>query len=84
MDLQLLKTFLLWNLSINYLIIISWFAAFVFAHDGMYRLHDRWFPLTVEHFNVVHYLGISIYKIGVLLFNLVPYFVLLYLTGRGS
>lgn len=50
----------------------------------MYRLHNRWFPLSVEHFNVVHYLGISIYKIGVLLFNLVPYFVLLYLTGRGA
>lgn len=50
MDLQLLKTFLLWNLSINYLIIIVWFAAFVFAHDGMYRLHNRWFPLSVEHF----------------------------------
>lgn len=47
MDLQLLKTFLLWNLSINYLIIILWFAAFVFAHDGMYRLHNRWFPLSV-------------------------------------
>ncbi|MGU5759474.1 DUF6868 family protein [Aeromonas hydrophila] len=84
MDLQLLKTFLLWNLSINYLIIIVWFAAFVFAHDGMYRLHNRWSPLSVEHFNVVHYLGISIYKIGVLLFNLMPYFVLLYLTGRGN
>lgn len=84
MDLQLLKTFLLWNLSINYIIIIVWFAAFVFAHDAAYRLHNRWFPLSVEHFNVVHYLGISIYKIGVLLFNLVPYFVLLYLTRRGS
>lgn len=84
MDLQLLKTFLLWNLSINYLIIIVWFDTFVFAQDGMYRLHNRWFPLSVEHFNVVHYLGISIYKIGVLLFNLVPYFVLLYLTGHGS
>lgn len=49
-----------------------------------YRLHNRWFPLSVEHFNVVHHLGISIYKIGVLLFNLVPYFVLLYLIGHDS
>ncbi|MFM5537198.1 DUF6868 family protein [Aeromonas veronii] len=47
MDLQLLKTFLLWNLSINYLIIISWFAAFVFAQDGMYRRKNRWLPLSV-------------------------------------
>ncbi|WP_421159233.1 DUF6868 family protein [Aeromonas dhakensis] len=49
MDLQLLKTFLLWNLSINYLIIIVWFAAFVFAHDGVYWLHNRFFPLFVEY-----------------------------------
>ncbi|WP_421283528.1 DUF6868 family protein [Aeromonas veronii] len=82
MDLQLIKTFLLRNLSINYLIIV-WFAVSVFAHDDIYWLHNRWLPLLVEHRDVIHYLSISIYKIGVLLFNLAPYFVLLYLTGRG-
>jgi hypothetical protein len=37
MELQLLKTFLLWNLSISNLVIIVWFAAFVFTHEGIYR-----------------------------------------------
>ncbi|MFR9700880.1 hypothetical protein ACL00O_00100 [Aeromonas sanarellii] len=38
MELQLLKTFLLWNLSISNLVIIVWFAAFAFVHDGMWQL----------------------------------------------
>ena len=81
MDLHTLKTFLLWCLAINYLILLWWFAAFVFAHGWMFRLHSRWFRISEERFDAIHYLGISIYKIGVLLFNLVPYLALLIVTG---
>ena len=38
----------------------------------MYRLHARWFKLSVEAFDTMHYAGLSLYKIGVILFNLVP------------
>ena len=36
----------------------------------------RWFRLSDEQFDSLHYLGMSIYKIGILLFNLVPFIVL--------
>jgi hypothetical protein len=39
----------------------------------MFRLHGRWFRLSAEHFDTVHYGGMAVYKIGVLLFNLAPY-----------
>jgi len=35
------------------------------------RFHGQWFRLSDEQFDFLHYFGISIYKIGILLFNLV-------------
>ncbi|MNC56305.1 hypothetical protein D3C75_1058910 [compost metagenome] len=81
MDLHTLKAFLLGCLVINYLILLGWFAAFVFAHGWMYRLHSRWFHLSEERFDAIHYMGVAVYKIGVMLFNLVPYLALLIATS---
>jgi hypothetical protein len=35
-----------------------------------------WFRLSVEQFDMLHYAGMSIFKIGILLLNLVPYIAL--------
>ena len=75
-----IKEVLLWCLGVNYSVMLVWFGAFVYAHDWMYRLHTRWFKLSVETFDSMHYAGLSIYKIGVLLFNLVP-LLALYLSS---
>jgi len=74
-----LKDVLLWCLGINYGVLLIWFGAFVFAHGWMYRLHTRWFKLSVEIFDALHYAGMSVYKIGIILLNLVP-LVALYLS----
>ena len=42
----------------------------------MYRLHGRWFQLSVQQFDALHYAGMAMFKIGILLFNLVPYIAL--------
>jgi len=68
-----IREFLLWSLAINYVILLVWFSAFVYAHGWMYRLHTRWFKLSVETFDAIHYAGMSVYKIGVLLLNLAPF-----------
>ena len=60
---------------INYGILLVWFCAVVFLHDWMRHLHGRWFRLSNEQFDTVHYAGMAVYKIGVLLFNLVPFLV---------
>ena len=71
-----LKEFLLWSTAINYGVLFLWFGVFVFAHNWLYRMHTRWFKLSVETFDALNYVGVSIYKIGVLLLNLVPLIVL--------
>jgi hypothetical protein len=63
---------LIWCTLINYAILTIWFVLFVFAHEWLYRLHSRWFKLSVETFDTLNYSGMGIYKIGILLFNLVP------------
>jgi hypothetical protein len=76
MDVRLAADFLLWCLIFNYAILLWWFAAFVFARRWMFKFHGRWFHLSEEVFNSLHYTMMGIYKIGILLLNLVPYIVL--------
>ena len=64
--------FLIWCAVINYAVLIIWFAAFRFAHDRLFRLHSRWFKISVETFDTIHYAGLTVYKIGILLFNRAP------------
>lgn len=72
MNSKQLKEILLWCVSINYAILLIWFGVFIFAHDLLFLFHTRWFRLSPEMFDAVHYAGIAIYKIGILLLNLTP------------
>ena len=72
MTINEIKYVLLWCTGLNYLVLLVWFGVFVFAHDWMYKMHGRWFKLSIEAFDAIHYAGLAIYKIGILLLNLVP------------
>ena len=80
MSAQELKDFLLWSAALNYGVLLVWFGAFAGAHEWLYRLHTRWFRLAPEQFDALHYGGMGIYKLGVLLFNIVPLIVLILIT----
>lgn len=75
-----MKEVLLWVVLINYGILWIWFAAFWLSHDPLYRLHTRWFRLSVETFDAIHYGGMAVYKVGVLLLNLAPLLALILTT----
>lgn len=79
MTITWVREFLLWNLLFNYAILLLWFGAFRGWHDGLYRLHSRWFHLGAEKFDAIHYVGMAVYKIAILLLNLVPLLALLVL-----
>ena len=76
MTIAVTRDFLLWCTVINYGVLLVWFLVFVFAHDWMFRIHGRWFRLSRDQFDALHYAGMSIFKIGIILFNLVPLIVL--------
>jgi NO-binding membrane sensor protein with MHYT domain len=79
----LARQFLLWSLAFNYAVLLVWFFAFIFARDGLRRLHGKWFRLSDSAFDAIHYGGMAAYKIGILLFNLAP-FVALCIVGNGG
>lgn len=80
MNMAVAKEMLLWSLGVNYSALIVWFCVFAIAHDQVYRLHTRWFKLSVETFDTLHYGGMGVYKIGILLFNVAP-LIALYLAA---
>lgn len=76
-----IKDVLLWCVGLNYLLLFMWCGAFILAHDWMFRMHNRWFKLSVETFDVLHYAGLTAYKIGIILLNLVPLVALCLVRG---
>jgi hypothetical protein len=76
MNIETIRRVLLWCTIINYGILLVWFLVFMLAHDWMYQFHGRWFHLSVEQFVMLHYAGMSVYKLGIILLNLVPYIAL--------
>lgn len=72
MSIHHLLHFLIWCTLVNYGILIIWFLVFRFAHDRLYAIHSRWFRISPETFDTANYALMGIYKIGVLLFNVVP------------
>jgi hypothetical protein len=84
MKLQLLSDFLLWCTIINYAVLFLWFSVFALARDWLFGLHGRWFSLSANQLLALHYGGMGVYKIGVLLLNLVPYIALRWVVGHAS
>jgi hypothetical protein len=80
MAITTVRDLLIWSLVFNYVILLVWFAALTLAHERIYRLHTRWFALSRETFDAIHYGGMAIYKIGVLLLNLAPLVAVLIAT----
>ncbi|MGH8502531.1 MAG: DUF6868 family protein [Gammaproteobacteria bacterium] len=76
MSIEVTRNFLLWCTVINYGILLVWFLFFAFAHDWIQRIHGRWFRLSGDQFDTLHYAGMAIFKLGIILFNLVPFVVL--------
>jgi len=76
MSIETVRHFLLWCLIINYGLLLWWFLFIAFAHDWTHRFHGRWFHLSTEQFDAIHYGGMALFKLGILLFNLVPYIAL--------
>lgn len=76
MNLEIARDVLFWCAAINYSVLLLWFLFFRFAHDKMFRFHSRWFRIPAEQFDAIHYTAMAIYKIGIILFNLVPYIAL--------
>lgn len=76
MTLQDAREFLLWCTVLNYAALAAWFVIFVSARPWLRKLHGRWFQMSDERFDSIHYAGMAVYKVGIHLLCLMPYLAL--------
>ena len=77
MSIETLRHWLLACTLINAVMLSLWGGMFIFAHDWIYKMHGKWFKLSVERFDTIHYSGMMFFKLFIFVFNLVPYLALL-------
>ncbi|VAV85818.1 hypothetical protein MNBD_DELTA01-874 [hydrothermal vent metagenome] len=76
MTVEIVRDMLMWSLLINWGVLLLWFFMIAFAHDWVYRLHTRWFKLSRESFDKLHYGLMGAFKLLIFIFNLAPYIAL--------
>jgi hypothetical protein len=77
MDIQTLTTFFMWCTIINLGLLILTSLVCIFLADFSYRMNNRFFSISREAFNIALFSFIGLFKIFVIVFNLVPYIALL-------
>ena len=76
MTVDIARDVLFWCFIINMGLLLWWFLFFVLAHDWIYKFHSKWFRMSVDEFDTIHYKGMTLFKILIFMFNIVPYFAL--------
>lgn len=76
MTIEIVRKALAWCAVMNIGLLLWWFIFITLAHDWTYRLHSKWFKISVEAFDTMHYAGMALFKMATLLFVLIPYFSL--------
>jgi hypothetical protein len=67
---------LLWCLLINSGLLFCWFTFFIWGHDFMYRLHSKWFNMSSDRFDAIHYSAMGLFKLAIIVLNIAPYVAL--------
>ncbi len=76
MTVEIIRDVLAWCAVINYALLLLWFLVFSLAHDWLYRVHGKWFTVSVENFDAIHYASMAFFKLCIFLFSLAPYLAL--------
>lgn len=76
-----LYDFMIWSLVVNYAVLLIWFLAFLFARGFIRKIHGRWFNLSDQTFDAIHYSGMAFYKVVIFFFNLAPLIALCIVRG---
>lgn len=75
-DLISLTTFLGWCSVINFAILLFASVAVVLMRNLLTTIHSNWFDIPKEELGTLYMKYLAYYKIGILLFNVVPYIAL--------
>ena len=57
----------------GFLLLLLWFGIYILATDVIYRFHGSMFGLSGHDLNVIHYCGMAVVKLAVILFFFFPW-----------
>jgi hypothetical protein len=77
MDIQTLTSFFMWCTILNGGLLIFWTIMVLLVPNWVYKTQRIFFPITRETFDVVIYGFLGLFKIILIVFNLVPFLALL-------
>ncbi len=78
---ELIQHALGWCAVINLGILLFWWLVLMLAHDWVHRFHGKWFQLSRERFDAIHYSCMALFKMGIFIFNIAPYIALRIIQG---
>ncbi len=76
MDIETITAFFMWCTIINVGIIAFSFVILAGARGWVYKMHSKCFPIPQDTFNAAIYSFLGLYKILIIIFNLIPYLAL--------
>ncbi len=84
MDAETTRKLLGWCTLINFVMLMWWWGWLALAGDFVYQMHGvlLQFEISRPVFDAIHYAGMTLFKLLVLVFNLVPYLVLRFSSKR--
>ena len=72
MSIETARSVFLWCSVFNYAFLIVWVVFATAGRDWLHRLSGRFFRVTPEQLDVVNFAGITLYKMGIFFFNIIP------------
>jgi hypothetical protein len=57
-------------------VLLGWILLLILSHEWFCRLSGKIFHVTTSQVELTNYVAIAVYKIGIILFALVPYIAL--------
>ena len=82
MDINKLKSFLMWSTIINAALLILSVIGFMLGADLWGRVHAQLFHIPPENLNSLIYCLLGMYKAFWLMFNVVPYAALYFMSNK--
>ena len=73
MDLRHVRALLGWSFLLGAGLLLVWWAMVVLVGDWMFGVHGHWFGISRTAFAALHYGGMGLLKILIVVFFLIPY-----------
>jgi hypothetical protein len=82
MDAQYVSRVLLYCIFLGFGLLLIWFILILVGGDVVYEIHSKIFDITRHDYDLMHYWGMGLTKIFILVFFVIPFLALRLTLGQ--